>query len=253
VSARKHRVRRQGIAQRFAALLAQHGDSNACWLWTGTIDKDGYGRGGAKQAHRLSYEFFVGQIPDGLQIDHTCHDPTVCRGGSWCSHRSCVNPAHLEPVTHGENTRRGATAKLSDEAKAETEIWEKRVLQLERQVKRLTEDKDAKLRNDKHYPIALDLIDEWKRECGHPNASASDPRRVQLALSVVKRYKDQREKLSLVIQQAKHLAFVDPNTGFRYDEFGRLFGSSDEIEKRATQYWLWNQRRSNAALSSQAQ
>jgi hypothetical protein len=114
VSARKHRVRRQGIAQRFAALLAQHGDSNACWLWTGTIDKDGYGRGGAKQAHRLSYEFFVGQIPDGLQIDHTCHDPTVCRGGSWCSHRSCVNPAHLEPVTHGENTRRGATAKLSD-------------------------------------------------------------------------------------------------------------------------------------------
>jgi hypothetical protein len=139
------------------------------------------------------------------------------------------------------------------EAKAETEIWEKRVLQLERQVKRLTEDKDAKLRNDKHYPIALDLIDEWKRECGHPNASASDPRRVQLALSVVKRYKDQREKLSLVIQQAKHLAFVDPNTGFRYDEFGRLFGSSDEIEKRATQYWLWNQRRVNATLSSQAQ
>jgi hypothetical protein len=32
-----------------------------------------------------------------------------------------------------------------------------------------------------------------------------------------------------------------------------LFGSSDEIEKRATQYWLWNQRRVNAALSSQAQ
>src|SRR3954467_9867409 len=76
------------------------------------------------------------------------------------------------------------------EAKAETEIWEKRVLQLERQVKRLTEDKDAKLRADKLYPVALDLIDEWKRECGHPNASASDPKRVQLALSVVKRYKD---------------------------------------------------------------
>jgi hypothetical protein len=133
------------------------------------------------------------------------------------------------------------------ELAAETEIWERRVLQLERQVKRLTEDRDAKLRNDKHYPAALDLIDEWKRECGHPNASASDPKRVQLALSVVKRYKDEREKLSLVIQHGKHLAYVDPNTGYRFDSFGKLFGSSDEIEKRATIYHLWRRRQGGAS------
>jgi hypothetical protein len=129
------------------------------------------------------------------------------------------------------------------EAREEAEIWEREVLKLKRDIKRLTDDKDARLRADKHYPVALDLIDEWKRECGHPNASAEDPKRVQLALSVVKRYKDQREKLSLVIQHGKHLAFVDPDTGFRFDEFGRLFGSSDEIEARASKFWLWDQRR----------
>jgi hypothetical protein len=109
------------------------------------------------------------------------------------------------------------------------------------------EDRDAKLRNDKHYPAAIGLIQEWKTECGHPNASEDDPKRVQLALRVVKRYKDQREKLSLVIQHGKHLAFVDPDTGFKYDEFGRLFGSSDEIEARASKFWLWQRKRGGAA------
>lgn len=103
-------------------------------------------------------------------------------------------------------------------------------------------DKDAKLQRDKFYPIALELIEEWKRECGHPKSKTDDPKRVRLALSVVKRYKDERDKLSLVIQHGKHLAYIDPDTGFKYDEFGRLFGSSDEIEKRATQFYLWKKR-----------
>jgi hypothetical protein len=129
------------------------------------------------------------------------------------------------------------------EAREEAEIWEREVLKLKRQLDREREDRDAKLRNDKHYPAAIALIQEWKTECGHPNASEDDPRRVQLALRVIKRYKDQREKLSLVIQHGKHLAFVDPDTGFKYDEFGRLFGSSDEIEARASKFWLWQRKR----------
>lgn len=133
------------------------------------------------------------------------------------------------------------------EAVAEAEIWERRVLTLERQVKRLTEDRDAKLRADKDYPAALDLLEEWARECGHPNAKLNDPKRIQLALSVVKRYRKEREKLSLVIQHGKQLAYVDPNTGYRHDSFGKLFGSSDEIEKRATQFFLWARRRGGAA------
>jgi hypothetical protein len=123
-----------------------------------------------------------------------------------------------------------------------SEIWERRVLTLERQVKRLTEDRDAKLRADKDYPAALDLLEEWARECGHPNAKLNDPKRIQLALSVVKRYRTEREKLSLVIQHGKQLAYVDPNTGYRHDSFGKLFGSSDEIEKRATIFYLARKR-----------
>ena len=69
-----------------------------CWNWTGNIStKSGYGRvsHGTKQyAHRVAYELFVGPIPAGLTIDHLCFN-----------HR-CVNPAHLEPVSFAENTRR---------------------------------------------------------------------------------------------------------------------------------------------------
>ncbi|MCA1572428.1 MAG: HNH endonuclease [Chloroflexi bacterium] len=52
-------------------------------------------------AHRWSYETFVGPIPEALALDHLCRN------------RSCVNPEHLEPVTAGENIRRGETGLLN--------------------------------------------------------------------------------------------------------------------------------------------
>lgn len=74
--------------------------SNGCWQWTGAISKKtGYGsisiNGSSKLVHRVAYEAFVGPIPSGLVIDHLCR------------HRSCVNPAHLEPVTMRENVMCG--------------------------------------------------------------------------------------------------------------------------------------------------
>lgn len=72
---------------------------SGCWLWTSPLPPSGYARYTigykAYQAHRLSYETYIGPIPDGLQLDHLCRV------------RHCVNPTHVEPVTNWENLKRG--------------------------------------------------------------------------------------------------------------------------------------------------
>lgn len=69
-----------------------------CWLWTGYLDRGGYGftRCAGKHAHvhRFIYESLVGPVPLGLELDHLCRV------------RACANPAHLEPVDHRENVLR---------------------------------------------------------------------------------------------------------------------------------------------------
>lgn len=86
------------VVERF---LRRTEERDGCLIWTGHLNHDGYGqmlidkKVGMKQAHRVAYEIFIGPIPKGLELDHLCRV------------RECVNPAHMEPVTHAENVRRG--------------------------------------------------------------------------------------------------------------------------------------------------
>lgn len=71
---------------------------NGCWVWNSSCWGSGRPRtkykGQWRSAYREVYAALVGPIPNGLTIDHLCHN------------KLCVNPAHLEPVTASANIKR---------------------------------------------------------------------------------------------------------------------------------------------------
>lgn len=73
-------------------------DESGCWVWQRAASARGTGypifSGG--YAHRVAWEAYRGEIPDGLEVDHLCRNSR------------CINPYHLEPVTRDENLRRRA-------------------------------------------------------------------------------------------------------------------------------------------------
>jgi hypothetical protein len=95
----------------YARFISKIEKTATCWLWKSAIDGGGYGRFPIRRknhlAHRWSYSYHVGPIPDGLQLDHLCRI------------RNCVNPDHLEPVTARENTIRGVSTPAQNAARAE--------------------------------------------------------------------------------------------------------------------------------------
>jgi hypothetical protein len=91
--------RAKSVAERIETYLDVGVSGLSCWEWTGGHTADGYASTPSGYAHRVVYEFLVEPIPDGMTIDHLCRN------------RGCVNPDHLEPVTHSVNALRGQTGK----------------------------------------------------------------------------------------------------------------------------------------------
>ena len=81
---------------------------DGCWEWTASVR--GYGnlygqfRLGKRtvSAHRFAYELVVGEIPEGMVLDHLCRNT------------KCVNPSHLEPVLQRVNCQRGIATPLDE-------------------------------------------------------------------------------------------------------------------------------------------
>jgi hypothetical protein len=88
----KKRTRWATPEARFDAATERQGD---CLIWKGQDNGLGYGQIRVNNrkvtVHRFSYERFVGPIPDGMYLDHICHN------------KRCVEPSHLRPVTNKQN------------------------------------------------------------------------------------------------------------------------------------------------------
>lgn len=107
---------KDSLSERFWQKVARSGPEE-CWPFVGCIStKTGYGRIAAGQvlggpevwgAHRVAYVLANGYIEPTAEVDHVCHTRDLqCLQGAQCPHRRCVNPAHLEAVTHRENALR---------------------------------------------------------------------------------------------------------------------------------------------------
>ena len=89
--------KRRPVEDRFLEKVKK---TETCWLWLGATNGVGYGQlwvhelAKTQLAHRIAYELYVVPVPFGFEIDHVC------------GVRHCVNPSHLEAVTHAENLRR---------------------------------------------------------------------------------------------------------------------------------------------------
>lgn len=78
-------------------------NESGCIVWAGPKTKNGYGQLGRAYVHRIAYVFYKGEIPNGLEIDHTC------------GNRACCNIEHLEAVSHMVNIQRGRGGKSAKE------------------------------------------------------------------------------------------------------------------------------------------
>lgn len=110
---------------RFMSKVDKSGE-NGCWLWTGGHDPTGYGRyndshRSKKYAHRVSFELHFRPLVNGEVVHHKC------------GVRNCVNPEHLEAVSHQSNVAESLLRRQ----------FESRISRLEKQLAKLLEKSNA--------------------------------------------------------------------------------------------------------------
>ena len=91
--------------------------SNECWTWTAGKDRHGYGQFHIRRknwrAHRVSFLIQKGYLPEGMFLDHICHN------------RACVNPEHLRPVTNKQNGENRAGLDRNNSSGVRGVYWNK--------------------------------------------------------------------------------------------------------------------------------
>jgi len=118
--------------------------SGDCWLWKGSLRKDGYGsvvyKGRLSLAHRVSFSVFYSAFNPELDVLHKCDNP------------ACINPLHLYLGTHLDNMRDRKLRNRGNQPKGSKRVNAK-----------LTEDKVVAIKRDTrtHKAIAFSYgVDE---------------------------------------------------------------------------------------------
>lgn len=110
--------------------------------------------------HKVAYEYLIGPVPEGMELDHLCHN------------KRCVNPDHLEPVTHAENLRRawalkklrgGMKREASERKGTQTHCWKGH--ELAKVGVLLSAKKDGKVRR-RCRACQQEIQTRWRRKNG---------------------------------------------------------------------------------------
>lgn len=100
----------QRFLEKYVILESKVFPDEPCWHWTAAKGRN-YAvisfEGKLKVAHKLAYELINGKVPTGFELDHVCKNSL------------CVNPLHLEAVTHSENCKRGSQSQVNKNRGAE--------------------------------------------------------------------------------------------------------------------------------------
>lgn len=107
---RRRPVARQALADKLIARCVRA--ETGCLRWTGAHTPTGYGHiridWKTRPVHKVAHELWIGPVPDGYDIDHVYE--------KGCRYRDCIEPSHLEAVTHATNVLRAYAARRARKA-----------------------------------------------------------------------------------------------------------------------------------------